>query len=83
MNAKFTYSKIAVATGFSTPWTFKMIAQGKGKNLTVKTIAERLGFSKVYIYKMIKRGRLNAHVTADGIIAVTIRNLAKWRLSVR
>jgi len=77
-----TFSTIANATGFSTPWTQRMLTTGKGKNLTVKQIAERLNLSKVRIYRAIKNGELSVHKTADGIVAATLLNVAKWRLSI-
>ena len=82
MYKNFSISTIAAATGFSTPWTQRMLANNKGKDLTVAQIACRLSLSKVYIYKMIHRGRLSAHISNVGTWAVTLKNLANWRLSI-
>lgn len=78
---KFSYSTIASVTGFSTPWTQRMIAAGKGRHLTVAQVAERTNLCKVYLYKMINAGKLSAH-KFNGRTCITLRNLAIWRLQV-
>lgn len=80
MNKNFTITSIAAATGFSTPWTQRMLANRR-RHLTVAEVAERLNVTKVYIYKMINKGRITAH-KFNGRTCLTFRNIANWRMSI-
>jgi excisionase family DNA binding protein len=80
MNKNFTIKSIALATGFSVPWTQRMLAN-RQRHLTVAQVAERLQVTKVYVYKMINKGRVSAH-KFNGRMCITFRNLASWRMSV-
>lgn len=79
--SKLSFSTIASATGFSTPWTQRMLAAGKGRHLTVAQVSARTNLCKVYLYKMINAGKLSAH-RFNGKTCITLRNLAIWRLRV-